>query len=75
MGKVLYRIESYIMGKPAAPGVIETDDYRKARKAFITSWDSLNYGVKVYRNGVKLNMAETLLLFEPDGHKKRRHTD
>lgn len=75
MGKALYRIEPYIMGKPAAYGVIETNDYHKARREFLKSWDSFTYGVKVYRNGIKLNMAETLLLFEPDGYKKRRHMD
>lgn len=75
MGKAIYRIEPYVLGEPMEYGIVETDNYYKARREFLKSWDSSNYGVKVYRNGIKLSMAETLLLFEPDGYKKRNHVD
>lgn len=66
-----YRIEPYIMGEPMQHGVIETDNYKKARAAFLISWESMSYGVKVYLDGEKLTVGEAILLFRPEGYRRR----
>lgn len=62
-----YRLEQWQYGMPMKDGVIETDSYAKARMVFLRSWDNLNYGLKVYVDGKKLNMRQTLRLFKPEG--------
>ena len=66
-----YRIEPYINGEPMRHGIVETDHFWAARRAFLIRRDSGSYGEKVYFDGKKLTVGETLKLFKPDGYRGR----
>lgn len=66
-----YRVEPYMNGEPMRHGIVDTEDFWEARRAFLISWDSCSYGVKVYCDGRKLTVGEMLKLFKPEGYRGR----